>query len=52
MIKPAGCNGSIFPVPRKYLSPINAPIGKKASTPGGLVTKTVAPPVSQYRTNK
>ena len=38
MIKPAGCNGSTAPVPRKYLSPINAPIGKNASIPGGLAT--------------
>ena len=38
IIKPAGCKGSTCPVPRKYLSPINAPIGKNASTPGGLAT--------------
>ena len=39
MMKPDGCTGSTMPVRRKYLKAMSPPMGRKASTDGGLWTK-------------
>src|SRR3989304_9623433 len=48
---PAGWIGSIIPVRKKYFTAKRAPIGRKASTPGGLGTNVPVPPLSQNLTN-